>query len=225
MEDRDVSEIEAPFLARLKSGDEPAFAGLVADLGPGLFDFARTFTSSPALAEDIVQETWLAVIRGLGAFEGRASLKTWIFSILVRRARTMAARDARLRARAAARAAEVEWEPGRGRRGLWEETPIPWSVEDPEAIHQSQEALLVLQSALDGLPEMQRQVVLLRDVEGLSAGDVCNILALSETNVRVILHRGRAKLRQALDRYVRDGASDGAASTEPMGRVAQRGIR
>ena len=143
-----MSEIEAPFLARLKAGDDAAFAGLVADLGPGLFDFARTFTSSPALAEDIVQETWLAVIRGLGGFEGRASLKTWIFSILVRRARTMTARDARLRARTAARAAEVEWEPGQGRRGLWEETPVPWSVENPEAIHQSHEALVVLQSAL-----------------------------------------------------------------------------
>jgi RNA polymerase sigma-70 factor (ECF subfamily) len=221
-----VSDIEAPFLAKLKGGDEAAFAGLVADLGPGLLDFARTFTSSTALAEDIVQETWLAVIRGLHAFEARASLKTWIFSILVRRARTIAARDARLHARAAARAAEVEWEPGQGRRGLWDDTPLPWSVDDPEAIHQSQEALLVLQTALDQLPEMQRQVVLLRDVEGLSAADVCNILALSETNVRVILHRGRAKLRQALDRYMRDGAtSGGAAPSEITGRVAARGIR
>ena len=226
MDDRSVSDIEGPFLAKLKDGDEAAFAGLVADLGPGLLDFARTFTSSSALAEDIVQETWLAVIRGLHAFEARASLKTWIFSILVRRARTIAARDARLHARVAARAAEVEWEPGQGRRGLWDETPIPWSVVDPEAIHQSQEALLVLQTALDRLPEMQRQVVLLRDVEGLSAGNVCNILALSETNVRVILHRGRAKLRQALDRYMHDGApSDGAASSETVGRVAARGVR
>ena len=226
MEERPVSDIEAPFLAKLKDGDEAAFAGLVADLAPGLLDFARTFTSSPALAEDIVQETWLAVIRGLHAFEGRASLKTWIFSILVRRARTIAARDARLHARAAARAAEVEWEPGQGRRGLWEETPVPWSVVDPEAIYQSQEALQVLQAAMDRLPEMQRQVVLLRDVEGLSAEEVCNILALSETNVRVILHRGRAKLRQALDRYMRDGAtSEGAAPSESVGRVAARGIR
>jgi RNA polymerase sigma-70 factor (ECF subfamily) len=210
-----------PLLAKLRTGDEAAFATLVAELEAGLLDFASTFTSSSALAEDIVQETWLAVVRGLHAFEGRASLKTWIFSILVRRARTMATRDARQRARAAARAAEVEWQPGQGRRGLWDETPIPWAVEDPAAIHESQEALVVLQTALDDLPENQRQVVLLRDVEGLPTGDVCNILALSETNVRVILHRGRAKLRQALDRYVRDGTG----SSEPATRAVGRGIR
>jgi RNA polymerase sigma factor (sigma-70 family) len=133
----------------------------------------------------------------------------------------MATRDARQRARASARAAEVEWQPGQGRRGLWDETPIPWAVEDPAAIHESQEALAVLQAALDDLPENQRQVVLLRDVEGLPTGDVCNILALSETNVRVILHRGRAKLRQALDRYVRDGTG----SSEPARRAVGRGIR
>jgi RNA polymerase sigma-70 factor, ECF subfamily len=201
--------VDASLLAKLRCGDELAFAALVDDLHGGLLAFAGTFTSSPALAEDIVQETWLAVIRGLGAFEARSSIKTWAFSILVRRARTMAARDARQNGGGLGdprTSSDVEWEPGQGRRGLWEGTPVPWALEDPAAIYQSREAFEVLQSALDALPGTQRQVVLLRDVEGLPAVDVCNILDLSETNQRVILHRGRARLRRALDRYVQDGA-------------------
>lgn len=198
-------------LTRLRSGDEAAFGDLVDGLHGRLLALASTFTSSPALAEDIVQETWLAVIRGLRGFEGRSSLRTWIFSILVRRARTIAAREAR---RAAPRPptesqngdTHVEWEPGKGRVGLWEETPVPWALEDPAAIHQSREALEVVRAALAGLPAAQRQVVLLRDVEGVPAADACNILDLSETNQRVLLHRGRARIRRALDRYIRDGA-------------------
>jgi RNA polymerase sigma-70 factor, ECF subfamily len=198
---------EKELLARLRAGDESAFAELVDALHVGLLAFARTFIQSPSLAEDIVQETWVAVIRGLHAFEGRSSVKTWIFSILVRRARSMAARDARQsdpRQDGVGRASE--WSPGQGRHGLWEETPIPWALEAPDVILQSFEALEVLQSALDALPETQRQVVILRDVEGLPAMDVCNILDLSETNQRVVLHRARARLRRALDRYMQDGA-------------------
>ena len=203
------SELE--LLARLRSGDETAFAALVDDLHARLLALATTFTPSRTLPEDIVQETWLAVIRGLDGFEGRSSLRTWIFSILVRRARTIAAREAR-RVDVAAPSVgvdgdpPVEWEPGRGRVGLWDETPVPWSLEDPAALYQSREALEVVRAALDGLPEGQRQVVLLRDVEDLPAHDVCNILDLSETNQRVLLHRGRARIRRALDRYVRGGA-------------------
>ena len=195
-------------LAGLRSGDETAFAALVDGLHGRLLAFAATFTSSPALAEDIVQETWLAVIRGLHAFEERSSLSTWIFGILVRRARTLAAREARRGAPVSASrgGSGVEWEPGRGRVGLWEDTPAPWALEDPAAIYQSAEALEVVNAALVGLPDAQRQVVVLRDVEGMSAATVCNILDLSETNQRVLLHRGRARIRRALDRYVRDGA-------------------
>lgn len=215
---------EAERLTRLLSGDEAAFASLVDDLHGGLLAFARTFTSSAPLAEDIVQETWLGVIRGLHAFDGRSSLRTWIFSILVRRARTLAVRDARQGGRrgdADASSPGVEWEPGRGRVGLWERTPVPWALEDPASIFQSAEALEVLQTALDALPETQRQVVLLRDVEGMAAPDVCNILDLSETNQRVILHRGRARLRRALDRYVQDGARP----PSPAGRGSGGGFR
>jgi RNA polymerase sigma-70 factor, ECF subfamily len=217
MRDRSAGA-EAALLAGLRSGDETAFAALVDDLHGALLAFAGTFTSSPGLAEDIVQETWLAVIRGLDGFEARSSIRTWIFSILVRRARTMATRDARQSsgpADANHPSADEEWNPGQGRRGLWVQTPVPWAFEDPAAIYQSQEALEVLQTALDRLPESQRRVVLLRDVEGLPATDVCNILDLSETNQRVLLHRGRAQLRRALDQYMKDGTIPSSPDRRP----------
>lgn len=204
-------ETEEGLLARLRSGDESAFAALVDALHPRLEGLARTFTSSPALAEDVVQETWLAVIRGLHGFEARSSLRTWIFSILVRRARTLAAREARradngLMPGGGEGSSAVEWEPGRGRVGLWEKTPVPWGLADPAAIYQSREVLEVVRAALSGLPEAQQRVVMLCDVEGLTAKEVCNILELSETNRRVLLHRGRSRVRRAIDRYVEDGA-------------------
>jgi RNA polymerase sigma-70 factor (ECF subfamily) len=195
-------------VARLRSGDETAFAALVDHLHARLLALAATFTASRALAEDIVQETWLAVIRGLHGFEGRSSLSTWIFSILVRRARSMAVREARRAApvRPAGDAdAGEEWEPGRGRVGLWDQKPVPWALEDPAAIQQSHEAL---------------EVVLARDVEDVPARDVCNILDLSETNLRVLLHRGRARVRRALDRYVREG--EAPPSRRGVGGVAAR---
>jgi RNA polymerase sigma-70 factor (ECF subfamily) len=201
---------EDAMVARLRSGDETAFARLVDELHGRLLTFAGTFTSSPALAEDIVQETWLAVIRSLWRFEARSSLRTWIFSILVRRARTLATREAR-RAEVirrpedtALKVPSVEWEPGHGRLGLWEETPVPWGLDDPAAVFQTREALEVVQKAVAGLPEMQQRVVLLRDIEDVGAVDVCNILEISETNQRVLLHRGRARIRRALDHYLRE---------------------
>ena len=203
---------EEDIVARLRSGDQAAFGNLVDGLHSRLLAFAGTFTSSPALAEDIVQETWLAVIRGLDGFEGRSTIRTWIFNILVRRARTLAAKEARR--------AEVpipsdgsptdgsgsEWSPGLGRVGLWVEAPVSWGLENPDAILGMRETLEVVEKAVLALPESQRRVVLLRDVEDLPAADVCNILDVSETNERVLLHRGRARIRRALDQYMRGGA-------------------
>lgn len=203
----ELKEAESALLVRLRSGDEAAFASLVDGLNCRLQALASTFTRSRSLAEDIVQETWLAVIRGLDGFEGRSSLRTWIFSILVRRARTMAVREAR-RAEVldGNRPESSEWNPGQGRTGLWEGTPDPWGLETPESIYQSGEVLEVVRAALAGLPEAQCRVVLLRDVEDVSTRDICNILELTETNMRVLLHRGRARVRRALDRYFRDGS-------------------
>jgi RNA polymerase sigma-70 factor (ECF subfamily) len=211
-----TDRMEERLLDKLRAGDESAFAALVDGLNCRLQALASTFTSSPSLAEDIVQETWLAVIRGLDGFEGRSTLRTWIFSILVRRARTLAVREAR-RAEAPARngagGGPVEWDLGRGRVGLWETAPEPWTLEDPADIYQSGEALEIVRAALGALPEAQRQVVLLRDVEDVPARDICNILDLTETNMRVLLHRGRARIRKALDDYVREGARPAGAGS------------
>jgi RNA polymerase sigma-70 factor (ECF subfamily) len=204
-------ESEAALVLRLQSGDEAAFAAVVDDLHGRLLGLARTFTSSPALAEDIVQETWLAVIRGLHGFEARSTLRTWIFGIMVRRARTMASREARRAEvpiepwRENSEATE-EWVPGAGRVGLWKEALVPWEQEDPAALVRSREALGVIHEALEALPASQRQVVILRDVEDVGPADVCNILGVSETNLRVLLHRGRSRIRRALDAHLQGDA-------------------
>lgn len=213
-------DAEESLLRALRAGDEAAFADLLDGLNGRLLALARTFTSSPALAEDIVQETWLGVIRGLPRFEGRSTLRTWVFSILVRRARTMAVREARTalpkQAAEARNGASVEWTPGAGKIGLWTETPVPWDLVDPASMFQSMEALGVVRGAIEALPERQRQVVLLRDVEDMSSRDVCNILGISETNLRVLLHRGRARIRSALDRYLR---GDAGPAQRPRSRI------
>jgi RNA polymerase sigma-70 factor (ECF subfamily) len=230
-QERGVSEEpwdeEKALVDGLQAGDATAFAALVDGLHGRLLAFARTFTSSPALAQDIVQETWLGVIRGMPRFEGRSSIRTWIFSILVRRARTMTAQEARRR-EVSAGAGELEagspteWSPGLGRVGLWEEPLVSWGLEDPEATLRREEALRVVQEALNGLPEQQRQVVLLRDVEGVRAAEVCNILGVSETNQRVLLHRGRARIRRALDQLLRDGLD---RQSPEIQRMLRKGVR
>ena len=202
-----LRETEEKLLVQLRSGDETAFSTLFDDLNSSLYRLACTFASS-ALAEDIVQETWLAVIRGLRGFEGRSSLRTWIFSILVRRAKTMSARERRRghvpMHSSLSEDGSIEWEPGGGRVGLWEVSPKPWRLDDPASVLQSRELIDVLERALESLPELQRQVVLLRDVEDVPSTEVCNVLGITETNQRVLLHRGRARVRKALDRYLRD---------------------
>ncbi len=215
---------EGDLLPRLRAGDEAAFAVLVDRLHGRLLALARTFTSSPALAEDVVQETWIGVIRGLPAFEGRSALRTWIYSILVRRARTLATREARrpevpFEQAGGAEAAEAEWSPGKGSQGLWTGgRPVPWELDDPAAIVQARETAAVVRSALETLPESQKQAVLLRDVEDLPSEDVCNILGVSETNLRVLLHRGRSRIRRALDRHLRGESSGRPAAGAPDAR-------
>jgi RNA polymerase sigma-70 factor (ECF subfamily) len=219
-----LRDSEEKLLVKLRSGDETAFSTLFDELNSRLYGLARTFSSSPALAEDIVQETWLAVIRGLRGFEGRSSLRTWIFSILVRRARTMSAREVRrggvvMPSNLAANGSSIEWEPGLGRVGLWEESPKPWHLDDPASVLQSRELIEVLERALESLPGLQRQVVLLRDVEDVPSTEVCNVLGITETNQRVLLHRGRARVRKALDRYLRDDSNTPARSPSGAART------
>jgi RNA polymerase sigma-70 factor, ECF subfamily len=197
---------------RLRAGDEAAFREIVTAYGGRLARLARSFSRNDAVIEEAVQETWLAVIRGIDGFEGRAPLRSWIFGILVNQARRLAVREHRQAQiasgsptgseRSASGAEDDDREPGMGRNGMWAEPPVPWGLEDPESAILSRETLAVIEATLADLPELQRQVVLLRDVEGLGPEDVCNILGINDTYQRVLLHRGRSKVRGALDHYL-----------------------
>ena len=192
---------ETGLVSRLKGRDEEAFRELVHRHHGAMARLARTFVQSAATAEEVVQETWLAVLKGLDGFEGRSSLKTWIFSILANRARTRAVRDSRMvlfSEIGEEESGEPAVDPARFRpSGSWNEPPQPW--DSPEEQVASAQLLEHVRNAIDGLPGAQRAVVLLRDVEGCTAEEACNVLGVSETNQRVLLHRGRSRVRKALE--------------------------
>ncbi|HYN66363.1 MAG TPA: sigma-70 family RNA polymerase sigma factor [Ornithinibacter sp.] len=185
---------------RLRAGDEAAFAAVVRAWSPAMLRVARTHVRSDATAEEVVQEAWVGVLRGLRLFEGRASLRTWVFRILVNTARRRGRGDAVVMAELAGPTVD----PGRFRGaddlypGGWRETATPawWG---PEARVLSAELRAVLTRALTELPERQRAVVELRDVHGFPAPEVCELLDLTPQNQRVLLHRGRARLRSILE--------------------------
>jgi RNA polymerase sigma-70 factor, ECF subfamily len=194
-------------VAALRAGDEEAFATLVDELGPSMLRVAMMYTPTRAVAEDVVQEAWLGVLAGIGRFEGRSSLKTWIFRILTNRAKTRGEREGRSIPFSALAAADADGDepavdPDRFiADGHWRSAPESWSAL-PEARLVGKETLEVAQAAIDALPPMQRAVITLRDVEGWSSEDVRNVLDLSESNQRVLLHRARSKVRQALETYL-----------------------
>jgi RNA polymerase sigma-70 factor (ECF subfamily) len=202
-------EDEAALLADLRAGDERAFERLVDRYHPGLVRVARQYVPTQEIAEDVAQEAWLGLLRGLDAFEGRSSLRTYLFRIVMNLARTRGVREARSTpfsslARDDEGGPVVETErflqaPARG-AGHWASPIRPWSL-SAEQIALSAEALAQVQDAIAELPEVQRRVVTLRDVDGFGADEVCELLGLSEGNQRVLLHRARAKLRQALAEY------------------------
>jgi len=198
---------------RLRRGDEQAFMDLVARWSPSMMRVARLYVPSAAVAEEVVQETWLAVLTGLERFEERSSLRTWVFSILVNRARTRGERERRTVPFGALAREEVEGEfaavdPERFVRegdavGAWAAPPVRW-WEQPEKALQSDEAVARIEAEIAKLPETQRLVITMRDVAGLSSEEVRHALDLSETNQRVLLHRARAKVRAALEDYYAD---------------------
>jgi RNA polymerase sigma-70 factor, ECF subfamily len=198
-------------LARLRSGDESAFADVVDSWSPMLLRVARTFVSTDASAQEVVQDTWLAVVRGLNRFEGRSSLKTWVFSILANLSRTRGVREARSLpwsslAPADGSGSTVDPRRFRGPEDEWPRhwtpvgSPQPWQP-SPEDATVAGEVRHRIARALTELPERQRTVVALRDVHGLSSDEVCAALAITTANQRVLLHRGRARLRAALEDY------------------------
>jgi RNA polymerase sigma-70 factor, ECF subfamily len=199
-------------VARARQGDEEAFAALVRRYSPGLLRLARMYVASGAVAEEVVQETWLGVLRGLERFEGRSSFKTWLFRILVNRAKTRGVREHRSIPFASLGPDGGEEgedgptvDPSRfAPEGHWVTPPRRWE-DDPEVALESAEARRIVEEAVERLPERQRIVITMRDLEGLSSDDVRNALDLSETNERVLLHRARAKVRAALEDWI--GAS------------------
>ena len=202
-----ASADDLALVKRLLAGDEVAFTHVVERYHGPLLRFARLFVSNRAVAEEVVQDTWLAVLDGLPSFEGRSALKSWIFGILANRAKTRAVREKRTITFSELSASGVEDEPAVDpdrftSAGAWSAPPGRWDGDTPEKLLLRQEALAVVEKAMAELPASQRAVVTLRDVEGLDAAEVCNILDVSETNQRVLLHRARSKVRAALERYM-----------------------
>jgi RNA polymerase sigma-70 factor (ECF subfamily) len=183
---------EAALVERLRAGDESAFVTLVGLYQPRMLRLAEATVGSRAVAEEVTQDTWLAVVRGVERFEGRSSLKTWLFHILLNRARSAAGREQR-----AGRPDDGIIEDRFDTSGAWATPPEPWAERVDERLVAEHLAGRV-QQLLPELPDNQRQVVVLRDLEGLSSGDVAGLVGVSDGNQRVLLHRGRARLRQLL---------------------------
>ncbi len=200
---------DATLVEALRAGDEATFADLVERYHSSLVRLARLHVPGSA-AEDVAQETWVALLRGLDQFEGRSSLKTWLFRVLVNRARTRATRDARTVAFSSLVNAETETfdlavspERFRGAEDRW---PGHWLVPPIGALPEQQlladELNAHIRAALAQLPPAQREVVSLRDIDDLGADEVCQLLGLTDANQRVLLHRGRSKVRAALEEYL-----------------------
>jgi RNA polymerase sigma-70 factor, ECF subfamily len=201
----------------LRRGDEAAFAEMVHGWGPELLRLARVYVPSRAVAEEVVQETWLAVFRGLDGYEGRGPLRAWVFGILLNKARSHGRRERRtqpfsaLLRRLPGGDAQATVEPSRfqGRRGerpgWWASPPAHWT--DPEARLEAAATRDALGRAISALPARQREVLVLRDVLGASAEEACSVIGTTEGNQRVLLHRARAKVRVALERHMVEGGA------------------
>ena len=204
---------DAELIAALRAGDERAFEGLVERLHPSLVRVARLYVSSDAVAQEVAQETWLGVLNGLDRFEERSSLKTWIFRILANIAKTRGVREGRSVPFSAVAGPEEDepavdaerFIPADAERAArhWAIPPAVWSTEPDERVLAGETRELIFR-AIDGLPPNQRAAIVLRDVEGWSSEEVLNELGVGETNQRVLLHRARSKVRQALEDYFRD---------------------
>jgi RNA polymerase sigma-70 factor (ECF subfamily) len=200
---------ERDLVDALRRGDERAFAGLVERHGASMLRLARAYERDPAVAEEIVQDAWIGLLRGIDRFEGRSSLRTWLFRIVANVARTRAAREERSVPLSALFAVEGDERsvpperfrgPGHPREGHWSEPPQEWSRPEHELM--SAETRMQIAAAIGALPQSQRVVITLRDVEGWSTDEVCALLQISEGNQRVLLHRARTRVRQALDHYL-----------------------
>jgi RNA polymerase sigma-70 factor (ECF subfamily) len=217
VQDEAVRSDDDALVARLRAGDEDAFRELLDHYDAPLRRVARTYVATDSAADEVVADTWLGVLKGIDRFEQRSSLKTWIFRILMNIARTRGTRDKRSIPFSSLGPDDDDAEPtiaperfqgpGGPHPGGWAAFPPRWH-DDPEIRALGHETLGVVQDALTMLPPAQQEVVRLRDLEGWTSVEVCNALGLTETNQRVLLHRGRAKLRAALERYFDEAKSE-----------------
>jgi len=220
------SELNHPdFLARLRRGDDAAYRTLIRHLHGSLVGLATSIIGSHAQAEEVVQDTWLAVFSGIGSFEGRSSLATWVFSIVLNRARTRASREGRLVGLPAlmegtspsGRAVDSsEFKPD----GHWIEAPRLWDEISPERIVGGRQLRDYVMAAIDRLPAGQRAVIILRDLEGCDAEEACTLLGITAENQRVLLHRARGRIRQAIDEIVSSPRPARMSAAETPGRRA-----
>ncbi|MBI4673813.1 MAG: sigma-70 family RNA polymerase sigma factor [Chloroflexi bacterium] len=207
----------------LRNGDEAAFALLLERYQVALTRLARMYVSSREVAEEVAQETWLGVLQGLDRFEGRSSLKTWIFTILINCAKTRGQRESRSIPFSAMWNGDAEpYEPAADPERFlppdhpetprhWVSFPNNWDT-IPEEYLLAQETRAYIEDAIETLAPNQRAVITLRDVEGWTSSEVCNVLGISETHQRVLLHRARSKVRRALEKYF-DGKRPSARTT------------
>jgi RNA polymerase sigma-70 factor (ECF subfamily) len=199
-----ASREEHELVLALRRGEEAAFRALLAAHDAMLRRLAGRLVSTGASADEVVQETWTAVIEGIASFQGRSSLKTWVTSILLNKAKSRAARDGRsMPFSAALRDDDADTpavDPSRfNHRGKWQAPPEKWDADTPEELLGRREVSAILARALEEMPERQRLIVILRDVEGWTSDEVCNVLGLRETNQRVLLHRARSRLRALVE--------------------------
>jgi RNA polymerase sigma-70 factor, ECF subfamily len=197
-------------VAGLRDGDEAVFAALLEQYHNPMIRLAAMYVNDRAVAEEVVQETWVAVLQGISRFEGRSSLKTWLFRILTNRAKTRAQREGRYVPLTLSDDADTDEPAVSAERfhpagdewpGDWLVEPAPWDT-IPETRLLSLETRATIQRAIDMLPPNQREVITLRDIQGFGSEEVCNVLNISESNQRVLLHRARSKVRQALESYL-----------------------
>ena len=201
---------ETELLARLRAGDEKAFESLVESYHSTMLAVARNYVKTRDVAEEVVQEAWLGVLKGLDRFEGRSSLKTWVLKILVNTAMTRGGREARTVPFSSLAPADTEERaveperfrpPGEAFAGHWAGYPGDWSSLPAERL-EGRETIDIVKAAVEELPQAQRTVITMRDIAGCSADEVCDTLDVSIGNQRVLLHRARSRVRAALERHL-----------------------
>jgi RNA polymerase sigma-70 factor, ECF subfamily len=207
------------FLERLRSGDQAAYRALIQRFHRSLIHLAYSVIGSAAQAEEVVQDAWLAVFTGISRFEGRSSLATWLFAIVLNRARSRAQRESRLVSlpteadRTNERAVPLSaFKPD----GHWVDAPRLWEEIDPERVVGDRQLWQLVQTEIDRLPQGQRAVIVLRDIEGQTAEEACMLLNISPENQRVLLHRARSRIRQMVDNVIAMTPATEAAPSPPV---------